>query len=43
MLRFVKGGAAVVSRTHVGVPQVYLLWIVVGAAAAVGILLGMAR
>jgi hydrogenase-4 component B len=43
MLRFVKGGSAVVSRTHVGVPQVYLLWIVVGAAAAVGILLGMAR
>ncbi len=27
------------SRTHVGIPQVYLLWIVVGAIAVVGIVL----
>jgi hydrogenase-4 component B len=32
-----------VSRTHVGVPQVYLLWIVVGVIAVVGILLALGR
>jgi len=28
-----------ISRTHVGIPQIYLLWIVVGAIAVTGILL----
>lgn len=28
-----------VSRTHIGIPQIYLLWIVVGAIAVTGILL----
>jgi hypothetical protein len=28
-----------VSRTHVGIPQIYLLWIVVGAVVVTGILL----
>jgi hydrogenase-4 component B len=37
--RAVEGGARAVSRTHVGIPQVYLLWIVVGAIAVVGIVL----
>ncbi len=37
----VERTARVVSRTHVGVPQVYLLWIVVGVIAAVGILLAL--
>jgi len=35
--RAVEGGARGVSRTHVGIPQVYLLWIVVGAIAVIGI------
>lgn len=35
--RAVDGGARGVSRTHVGIPQVYLLWIVVGAVAVIGI------
>jgi hydrogenase-4 component B len=30
-----------VSRTHVGIPQVYLLWIVAGVIAVVGILLAL--
>ena len=37
--RAVEGGARRVSRTHVGIPQVYLLWIVVGAIAVIGIVL----
>ncbi len=37
MARAVDGGARGVSRTHVGIPQVYLLWIVVGAIAVIGI------
>jgi hypothetical protein len=28
-----------VSRTHVGTPQIYLLWIVIGAIVVTGILL----
>jgi hydrogenase-4 component B len=39
----VEWAARRVSRTHVGVPQVYLLWIVAGAIAAVGILLALGR
>jgi len=31
--------AASVSRTHVGIPQIYLLWIVIGAIVVTGILL----
>jgi type VI protein secretion system component VasF len=34
-------GAAGVARSHVGIPQVYLLWIVVGAVAVVGLVLGL--
>jgi hydrogenase-4 component B len=37
--RAVESGARGVSRTHVGIPQVYLLWIVVGAIAVIGIVL----
>jgi hypothetical protein len=37
--RAVEDGARGVSRTHVGIPQVYLLWIVVGAIAVIGIVL----
>ncbi len=32
-----------VSRTHVGTPQIYLLWIVVGAVVVAGIMLALAR
>jgi hydrogenase-4 component B len=32
-----------VSRTHVGTPQIYLLWIVIGAIVVVAITLGVAR
>jgi hydrogenase-4 component B len=39
-VRVIGRGAGGVSRTHVGIPQVYLLWIVVGAVAVVAILLG---
>jgi hydrogenase-4 component B len=39
----VEWAARWVSRTHVGVPQVYLLWIVAGAIAAVGTLLALGR
>lgn len=31
--------AARISRTHVGIPQIYLLWIVIGAIVVTGILL----
>lgn len=37
--RAVERGARSVSKTHVGIPQVYLLWIVVGAIAVIGIVL----
>ncbi len=37
--RAVDRGAQGVSRTHVGIPQVYLLWIVVGAIAVISIVL----
>ena len=35
----VDAAADRVSRTHVGIPQVYLLWIVIGAVVVTGILL----
>jgi len=35
LARWVERSSRAVSRTHVGVPQVYLLWIVVGAVAVV--------
>ena len=35
----VDSAADRVSRTHVGIPQVYLLWIVIGAVVVTGILL----
>ena len=35
----VDRGADRVSRTHVGIPQIYLLWIVIGAVVVTGILL----
>jgi hydrogenase-4 component B len=41
LARAVERSAGAVSRSHVGVPQVYLLWIVVGAIAVVAIVLGM--
>jgi len=41
LVRAVERSAGAVSRSHVGVPQVYLLWIVVGAIAVVAIVLGM--
>jgi hydrogenase-4 component B len=37
--RFLDG----VSKTHVGIPQMYLLWLVLGAIMIVGIVLGIAR
>jgi hydrogenase-4 component B len=39
----VERSARVVARTHVGIPQVYLLWIVVGVIAVAGILLVLGR
>jgi hydrogenase-4 component B len=42
-VRLIDRGAEGVSRTHVGIPQVYLLWIVVGAVAVVGIILTLVR
>ena len=41
--RLLERSAGAVSRSHVGVPQVYLLWIVVGAIAVVAIVLGLVR
>jgi hydrogenase-4 component B len=37
--RWVERSSRTVSRTHVGVPQVYLLWIVLGAVAVVAVVL----
>lgn len=42
-VRLIDRSAEGVSRTHVGIPQVYLLWIVVGAAVVVGIILTLVR
>ena len=39
LARMVDRSAGVLSRSHVGVPQVYLLWIVGGAAAVVAVVL----
>ena len=41
LVRAVERSAATVSRSHVGVPQVYLLWIVGGAVAVVAIVLAL--
>ena len=42
-VRLIDRSAEGVSRTHVGIPQVYLLWILVGAAVVVGIILTLVR
>jgi hypothetical protein len=39
VVRWVERTSRTVSRTHVGVPQVYLLWIVLGAVAVVAVVL----
>ncbi len=39
----VEKTAAAISRTHVGTPQVYLLWTVIGAVVVAGIMLALAR
>jgi hydrogenase-4 component B len=39
LARWVDRSARTVARTHVGVPQVYLLWIVLGAVVVVGVIL----
>lgn len=39
--RVVERSAGAVSRSHVGVPQMYLLWIVAGAVAVVAIVLAL--
>jgi hydrogenase-4 component B len=41
--RAVDRGARGFSRTHVGIPQIYLLWIVVGAIAVTGVMLAFLR
>jgi hydrogenase-4 component B len=38
-IKLIDRGAGRVSRTHVGTPQIYLLWIVIGAVIVTGILL----
>lgn len=38
-VKVIDGAADRVSRTHVGTPQIYLLWIVIGAIIVTGILL----
>lgn len=42
LARGVDRGAKTVSKSHIGIPQVYLLWIVVGAVAVIGIVLALA-
>jgi hydrogenase-4 component B len=37
--RIIEAAAERISRTHVGTPQVYLLWIVIGAVIVAGIML----
>lgn len=39
LARWVERSSRTVSRTHVGVPQVYLLWIVLGAVVVVAVVL----
>jgi hypothetical protein len=41
VVRTVERATRGVSKTHVGTPQVYLLWIVLGCVAVVGIMLGV--
>jgi hydrogenase-4 component B len=41
--RTVEKTAGGISRTHVGAPQIYLLWIVIGAVAVVAITLALAH
>lgn len=41
--RAVEKGARQTSRTHVGIPQVYLIWIVAGAILVIAIMLAFAR
>jgi hypothetical protein len=41
LAREIEHAARSVSRTHVGVPQVYLLWIVAGAVVVMGMLLAL--
>ncbi|MGE5237101.1 MAG: proton-conducting transporter membrane subunit [Acidobacteriota bacterium] len=41
--RGLERAARGVSRTHVGIPQVYLLWVVVGAALVAAVLLALAH
>lgn len=43
VVRAVDGLARGVSRSHVGVPQVYLLWIAVGAVVVVAVMLALTR
>jgi hydrogenase-4 component B len=43
LVRWVERAARGVSRTHVGVPQVYLLWMALGAVAVVTIVLLLGR
>jgi len=43
LVRALERAAGGVSRTHVGTPQVYLLWIVFGAIVVVGILFAVIR
>ncbi len=38
-IKMIDRAAGRVSRTHVGTPQIYLLWIVIGAVLVTGILL----
>jgi hypothetical protein len=38
-IKMIDRAAGRVSRTHVGTPQIHLLWIVIGAALVTGILL----
>ena len=37
--KLIDKAAGRVSRTHVGTPQIYLLWIVIGAIVVTGIML----
>jgi formate hydrogenlyase subunit 3/multisubunit Na+/H+ antiporter MnhD subunit len=37
-VKAVDGAAERISRTHVGIPQIYLLWIIIGAIVVTGIL-----
>ena len=39
-IKIIDRAADRVSRTHVGTPQIYLLWIVIGAVVVTGICCG---